>query len=44
MAIVEGQPAPDFTLRDANGQEVTLSDLRGQQVVVFFYPRDDTPG
>ena len=40
----EGDKAPDFTLRDQNGEEVTLSDLRGQTVVVYFYPRADTPG
>jgi peroxiredoxin Q/BCP len=37
-------PAPDFMLRDQNGQEVTLSKLRGQWVVLYFYPKDDTPG
>lgn len=36
--------APDFTLPRDGGAEVTLSDLRGQTVVLFFYPRDDTPG
>ncbi|MDP9277443.1 MAG: peroxiredoxin, partial [Actinomycetota bacterium] len=40
----EGQAAPDFTLPDQNGDEVSLSDLRGQTVVLYFYPRDDTPG
>ena len=40
----EGQPAPDFTLPDQNGDEVSLSDLRGQTVVLYFYPRADTPG
>ncbi len=39
-----GDKAPDFTLRDQNGEEVTLSDLKGQTVVVYFYPRADTPG
>jgi peroxiredoxin Q/BCP len=42
--LSEGDKAPDFTLRDQNGDEVTLSDLRGQTVVVYFYPRADTPG
>jgi peroxiredoxin Q/BCP len=37
-------PAPDFTLKDQNGQDVTLSKLRGQWVVLYFYPKDDTPG
>ena len=38
------QPAPDFTLPGTAGGDVTLSDLKGQPVVLFFYPRDDTPG
>lgn len=38
------KPAPDFTLKDQNGQDVTLSKLRGQWVVLYFYPQDDTPG
>lgn len=38
------EPAPDFTLPRAGGGDVTLSDLRGKPVVLFFYPRDDTPG
>ncbi len=37
-------PAPDFTLPCSNGENVTLSALRGAPVVLFFYPRDDTPG
>ncbi len=39
-----GQQAPDFTLPDQAGNELTLSDLRGQTVVLYFYPRADTPG
>ena len=39
-----GQPAPDFTLVDDNGNKVSLSDFRGQQVVIYFYPKADTPG
>lgn len=39
-----GDMAPDFTLQDDAGQSVTLSQLRGQTVVIFFYPKDDTPG
>ena len=42
--LKEGDAAPDFALRDQNGDEVTLSDLRGETVVVYFYPRADTPG
>jgi thioredoxin-dependent peroxiredoxin len=40
----EGDQAPDFTLPDQNGDPVTLSELRGQTVVLYFYPRADTPG
>src|SRR5688500_18159796 len=40
----EGDPAPDFTLESDSGEQVTLSSLRGRTVVVYFYPRDDTPG
>jgi cytochrome oxidase Cu insertion factor (SCO1/SenC/PrrC family) len=36
--------APDFTLQDENGKEVALKDLRGKTVVLYFYPRADTPG
>ncbi|MGZ4616000.1 MAG: thioredoxin-dependent thiol peroxidase [Actinomycetes bacterium] len=39
-----GDPAPDFTLPDAAGTGVTLSDLRGQKVIVYFYPAASTPG
>jgi thioredoxin-dependent peroxiredoxin len=39
-----GQAAPDFTLPDQEGEELTLSELRGQTVVLYFYPRADTPG
>ena len=39
-----GQKAPDFTLADQDGAEVTLSELRGETVVVYFYPRAETPG
>lgn len=39
-----GDPAPDFTLQDQHGQEITLSALRGHPVVLYFYPKDDTPG
>jgi peroxiredoxin Q/BCP len=42
--IEEGQPAPDFALTSDSGEEVRLSDLRGQSVVLYFYPKDDTPG
>jgi peroxiredoxin Q/BCP len=42
--ITEGRPAPDFTLPSDAGNNVTLSSLRGQPVVLYFYPKDDTPG
>jgi thioredoxin-dependent peroxiredoxin len=40
----EGEPAPDFTLTADDGSQVSLSSLRGKPVVLYFYPRDDTPG
>ncbi len=43
MAVAEGEPAPDFTLRDESGEPVTLSELRDKPVVLYFYPKDDTP-
>ena len=42
--IREGDRAPDFTLRSDADEEVTLSSLRGRPVVLYFYPKDDTPG
>jgi peroxiredoxin Q/BCP len=42
--INEGDAAPDFEARDAEGNTVKLSDLRGRKVVLYFYPKDDTPG
>lgn len=39
-----GDPAPTFTLPDQDGNEVSLADLVGRPVVIYFYPRDDTPG
>ena len=44
MAVEEGKPAPDFELKSDAGETVKLSDLRGKQVVLYFYPKDDTPG
>ncbi|HWQ24532.1 MAG TPA: thioredoxin-dependent thiol peroxidase [Gaiellaceae bacterium] len=44
MAVETGAPAPDFTLPSDAGEPVTLSQLRGRPVVLYFYPRDDTPG
>src|SRR5688500_19443028 len=42
--VPEGSPAPDFTLPDQDGNEVSLADLKGQTTVLYFYPRADTPG
>jgi peroxiredoxin Q/BCP len=42
--VNEGEPAPDFTLTSDAGERVSLSDLRGKPVVLYFYPKDDTPG
>jgi thioredoxin-dependent peroxiredoxin len=44
MAIEEGKPAPAFTLKDADGNKVSLKDFLGRNVVLYFYPKDDTPG
>ena len=42
--LKEGDTAPDFQTKDEQGREVKLSDFRGQKVVLYFYPKDDTPG
>jgi peroxiredoxin Q/BCP len=42
--LKEGDMAPDFTSKDADGNTVSLSGLRGKRVVLYFYPKDDTPG
>jgi thioredoxin-dependent peroxiredoxin len=42
--LLEGKPAPDFALTSDSGDTVRLSDFRGKPVVVYFYPKDDTPG
>jgi peroxiredoxin Q/BCP len=42
--LVEGAPAPEFELQDDSGAPVRLSDLKGKTVVLYFYPKDDTPG
>ena len=44
MTISAGVPAPDFILLDESGTQRRLSDYRGQTVVLYFYPKDDTPG
>ena len=42
--VEEGKPAPDFALTSDSGETVKLSELRGKPVVLYFYPKDDTPG
>jgi peroxiredoxin len=42
--IEEGTPAPDISAKDQDGNDVRLSDFRGSRVVLYFYPKDDTPG
>ncbi len=42
--MIVGEKAPDFTLLDQDGKEVSLSDFLGKKVVLYFYPRDNTPG
>jgi peroxiredoxin Q/BCP len=45
MALLDvGDKAPDFTATDQDGEKVSLKDLRGRKVVLYFYPKDDTPG
>ena len=44
MAIEEGKAAPAFTLPDQDGNKVSLKDFAGKTVVLYFYPKDDTPG
>ena len=42
--LTEGTKAPDFTVLTDEGKEVSLSDYKGKKVVLYFYPKDDTPG
>lgn len=44
MPVEEGKAAPAFTLKDSSGKKVSLKDFRGNDVIVYFYPKDDTPG
>lgn len=44
MALIAGSKAPDFKTKDQDGKEVKLSDLKGKKVVLYFYPKDMTPG
>ncbi len=43
-ALTAGDKAPDFTAPDQNGQSVSLTDFKGKTVILYFYPKDDTPG
>jgi len=42
--LKEGDKAPDFTAKDQNGKTISLSDFKGKNVILYFYPKDDTPG
>lgn len=42
--LTPGEKAPDFTAKDQNGNNITLSDYRGKHVILYFYPKDNTPG
>ena len=44
LKLKEGDKAPDFTAVTANGARISLSDYKGKNVILYFYPRDDTPG
>jgi peroxiredoxin Q/BCP len=44
MAVNEGSAAPSFTLESSSGKKVSLKDFKGKKVVLYFYPKDDTPG
>ncbi len=44
MALHVGDPAPEFTAKDQNGHPISLSDFSGKTLVLYFYPKDDTPG
>ncbi|MBI2135256.1 thioredoxin-dependent thiol peroxidase [Candidatus Woesearchaeota archaeon] len=44
ISLKEGQKAPDFKLKDSNGKEVKLSEFKGKNVALYFYPKDDTSG
>src|SRR6201996_7232776 len=42
--LKDGDKAPDFTAKDQNGNSISLSDYKGKTVILYFYPKDDTPG
>ena len=43
-SLTAGSPAPDFTAKDQNGKTISLADFAGKTVILYFYPKDDTPG
>ena len=44
MPLQTGDPAPDFNAKDQDGNAISLSDFKGKKLVLYFYPKDDTPG
>jgi peroxiredoxin len=44
IELSEGQKAPDFSAKDQNGKLISLSDFEGKNIILYFYPKDDTPG
>ena len=44
LKLKEGDPAPAFTAPDQNGKVISLADYKGRHVILYFYPKDDTPG
>ena len=44
LKVKEGEPAPDFSAVTQSGEKISLSDFKGKDVILYFYPRDDTPG
>lgn len=44
IELTEGQKAPDFSGKDQNGKSISLSDFSGKDIILYFYPKDDTPG
>ena len=44
MALIVGDKAPEFTLKDSFDNEISLSDFKGKKVIIYFYPKDNTPG
>ena len=44
MALKTGDKAPEFTLKDSFNNEISLSDFKGKKVIIYFYPKDNTPG